>query len=184
MSTVTDTRIATLPEGSNRVKVKPVVSGDSTFYSSFSPEVNVSIYSAPANVRYDGTALIWTGSSSAYEVTVNGISKEVTGNSFAYNSENRDFTVEVKALGNHTSTYNSKSVSEEFHYLDTVTELFVEDGIVKWNTVDGAAGYRIKIGGVVQKAVFKETQYEGLASGWSQEIAVMPYNESGNYFSS
>ena len=30
---VTDTRYSDLPEGSNRVKVKPVVSGDSTFYS-------------------------------------------------------------------------------------------------------------------------------------------------------
>lgn len=39
--TVTDTRISTLPVGSNRVKVKPIVSGDNTFYSTFSQEVNV-----------------------------------------------------------------------------------------------------------------------------------------------
>ena len=184
VSTVTDTYLDTLPEGRNRVKVKPIVSGDATFYSSYSPEVNVSIYSAPGNVKYDGTALTWTGSSSVYEVTVNGISREVTGNTFAYNSENKDFTAEVKALGNHTSTYDSKSVSEEFHYLGMVTGIFVEDGIVKWNAVDGAQGYRIRLGGVVQKTVLDKTQYEGLASGRTQEIAVMPYNDSGNYFSS
>ncbi len=182
--TVTDTRITTLPEGSNRVKVKPIVSGDNTFYSSFSQEVNVYIYGVPTNVKYDGTTVTWTGSSASYDVTINGVSKEVKGNSFAYNSENRDFTVEVKALGNYTSTYDSKSVSEEFHYLDAVTEIFVEDGIIKWNAINGAEGYKLKIGGVVQKASVTTTQYENLSSGRSQDVAVMPYNESGNYFSS
>lgn len=183
VQTVTDTRITTLPEGSNRVKVKPIVSGDNTFYSSFGQEVNVYIYGAPANVKYDGTSLTWTGSSAAYEVTINGVAKEVTGNTYAYNSENKDFAVEIKALGNHTSTYDSKSVSEDFRYLDAVTEIFVEDGIVKWNPVGGAEGYKLKIGGVVQKAGVTTTQYDNLASGRSQDIAVMPYNDSGNYFS-
>lgn len=182
--TVTDTRITTLPEGSNRVKVKPIVSGDNTFYSSFSQEVNVYIYGVPTNVKYDGTTVTWTGSSASYDVTINGVSKEVKGNSFAYNSENKDFTVEVKALGNHASTYDSKSVSEEFHYLDAVTEIFVEDGIIKWNAINGAEGYKLKIGGVVKKAAVTTTQYENLSSGRSQDVAVMPYNESGNYFSS
>lgn len=181
---VTDTRITTLPEGSNRVKVKPIVSGDNTFYSSFSQEINVYIYGVPTNVKYDGTTVTWTGSSASYDVTINGVSKEVKGNNFAYNSENKDFTVEVKALGNHTSTYDSKSVSEEFHYLDAVTEIFVEDGIIKWNAINGAEGYKLKIGGVVQKASVTATQYENISSGRSQDVAVMPYNESGNYFSS
>ena len=181
---LTDTRITSLPEGSNRVKVKPIVSGDNTFYSTFSKEVNVYIYGVPTNVKYDGTTVTWTGNSSSYEVTINGVSKEVKGNTFTYNSENRDFTVEVKALGNHTSTYDSKSVSEEFHYLDAVTEIFVEDGIVKWNAINGAEGYKLKIGGVVQKANVTTTQYDNLASGKSQDISVMPYNDSGNYFSS
>ena len=70
--------------------------------------------------------------------------------------------MEVKALGNHTSTYDSKSVSEKFHYLDAVTEIFVEDGIIKWNAINGAEGYKLKIGGVVQKAVVTATQYENL----------------------
>ncbi len=180
---VTDTQFA-LPEGSNRVKVKPIVSGDKTFYSSYSEEINAYVYAAPASVKYDGTALTWTGSASDYLVTVNGTANTVKGNSYAFNSGNKDFTVEVKAIGNHTSTYDSKAVSEDFHYLATVAEIFVEDGIVKWNAVDGAEGYKLKIGGVVQKASVTATQYETLASGRSQDVAVMPYNDSGNYFSS
>lgn len=184
MVTTTETRYAELPEGSNRVKVRPIVSGDNTYYSAWSQEVNVYIYNQPNNVKYDGTTLTWIGNSSSYEVSINNISQNVTGNSVVYNSENKDFTVEVKAVGNHTTTYDSKPVQEEFHYLDTVTALFVEDGIVKWNAVQGAEGYKIKIGGVEQKTTVENTEYANLASGKSQDIAVMPYNNSGNYFSS
>lgn len=183
-ATTTETRYSQLPEGSNRVKVKPIVSGDNTYYSAWSQEVNVYIYNKPTNVRYDGTTLTWTGNSSDYEVSINNVPQTVTGNSMAFNSENKDFTVEVKAVGNHTTTYDSKTAQEEFHYLDAVTALFVEDGIVKWNGISGAEGYKIKIGGVVQKAGVTSAQYENLASGRSQDIAVMPYNDSGNYFSS
>lgn len=183
-TTVTDTRVTNLPEGSNRVKVKPIVSGDSTFYSKFSEEVNVYIYGAPSNIRYDGTAISWTGSAASYLVTINGIAAEATGNRFAYNSENIDFTVEVKALGNHTSTYDSKSVSEDFRYLAAVTNITVEDGIVKWNAIDGAEGYKLKIGNVVQKANVTANEFTGLAAGKSHDFSVMPYNDSGNYFSS
>lgn len=180
---VTDTRYSELPEGSNRVKVKPVVSGDNTFYSFWSEEKDVYIYSTPTNVRYDGTTLTWQGNAASYEVNVNGKVSTVAGNSMDYNSENRDFNVTVKALGNYTSTYDSQTVSEDFYYLDTVKELIVEDGIVKWDKVDRAESYRIRINGVVQSAVITDTQYDKLPSGRSNDIQVMPVNESGNYFS-
>lgn len=181
---ITDTRYTELPEGSNRVKVKPVVSGDNTFYSFWSEEKDVYIYSAPVNVRYDGTTLTWQGNAASYEVNVNGKVSTVTGNSMDYNSENRDFNVTVKALGNYSSTYDSKTVSEDFYYLETVKELIVEDGIVKWDAVDRAESYRIRINGVTQSAVLTDTQYDGLPSGRSNDVQVMPVNESGNYFSS
>lgn len=181
---VTDTRYTELPEGNNRVKVKPVVSGDNTFYSSWSKEKDVYIYSTPTNVRYDGTTLTWQGNAGSYEVNVNGKVSTVTGTSMDYNSENRDFNVTVKALGNYTSTYDSKTVSEDFYYLDTVKELIVEDGIVKWDKVDRAESYRIRVNGVVQSGVLTDTQYDKLPSGRSNDVQVMPVNESGNYFSS
>lgn len=175
---------AELSAGSNRVKIKPIVSGDNTFYSKWSPEITAYIYETPSSVKYDGTNLTWTGNATDYSVTINGTTQTVRGNSFNFNSENHDFTAEVKAIGNHTSTYDSKSVSEDFHYLDTVTEIFVEDGIVKWNAINGAQGYKLKIGGVIQKNAVEGTEYDKIVSGKSQDISVMPYNETGNYFSS
>lgn len=183
VQTITDTRIS-VAEGSNKVKVKPIVSGDSTYFSSYSDEVNVYVYGAPTNIKYDGTSLTWSGNSASYQVTINGNSQEVKGNTFSYSSDNKDFTAEVKALGNHTSTYDSKSVSEDFRYLDAVTEIQVADGALKWNAIPGAEGYKIKIDGIVQKASVTVAQYDNLSSGKSQDIAVMPYNNSGNYFSS
>lgn len=181
---ITDTRYTELPEGSNRVKVKPVVSGDNTFYSFWSAEKDVYIYSVPTNVRYDGVSLTWQGNAASYEVNVNGKVSTVTGNSMDYDSENRDFNVTIKALGNYTSTYDSKTVSEDFYYLDTVKELKVEDGIVKWDAVERAESYKVRVNGVVQNAVITDTQYDKLPSGRSNDVQVMPVNESGNYFSS
>lgn len=180
---VTDTRYSALPEGSNRVKVKPIVSGDSSFYSFWSDEKDVYIYAAPTNIRYDGTTLSWTGNAASYEVNVNGKISAVTGNSMDYNSENRDFNVTIKALGNYSTTYDSKTVSEDYYYLDTVKELIVEDGILKWDAVDRAEGYQIRINGVVQSVQTTDTQYDGLPTGRSTDVQVMPVNRSGNYFS-
>lgn len=182
--TVSDTAYSELPAGSNRVKVRPIVSGDNTFYSKWSGEVSAYIYETPTSLRYDGVNLTWLGNATDYAVTINGNTQTVRGNTFAFNSGNRDFTAVVTALGNHTGTYDSKPVSEEFHYLDPVSAIFVEDGIVKWNAVNGAMGYKLKIDGVVQKAAIDGTAYDKLASGRSQDVAVMPYNDAGNYFSS
>lgn len=180
---VTDTRYAELSEGSNRVKIRPIVSGDNTFYSSWSEEVSVFIYSAPTSIKYDGTDITWQGNASSYEVNINGKIEKVNANKLAYSSENRDFTVTIKALGNYTSTYDSKTATEDYYYLPTVPELKVDSGIVVWNPIDRAEGYHVRVNGIDQGTV-TECAFEKIAAGRSQTIQVMPYNNSGNYFSS
>lgn len=182
-SPVTDTVYDELHTGANRVKIKPVVTGDDSFYSTWSEEINVYIYSAPSSVSYDGTRLTWIGNASEYEVTINGVSQTVKGNALDYNSGNSDFTVSIKALGNYTSTFDSAEISEEYYYLDPVTGLTTQDGLLVWNEVEGAQGYRISIDGVIRPDKITSTSY-ALESGRSVDVALMPYNESGNYFSS
>ena len=183
-ASTTDTHYDKLAQGSSRIKVKPVVTGDNTYYSQWSAETNVYIYNTPTTIKYDSTTLSWTGNASDYAVTINGVTESVRGNTFAYNSQNQDFSVEVKALGNHTTTYDSAAATEEFHYLDAVTEMYVVDGQLQWNAISGAEGYRIKIGGVIQRDTVQEPIYAKLTAGRSIDVAVMPYNDSGNYFSS
>ncbi len=183
-ATTTDTVYDRLAVGSNRVKVRPIVSGDPSYFSAWSNEVSVSIYDSPKNLSYDGTQIKWTGNASDYSVTVNGISETVNGNAYAFNSGNEDFSVSIKALGNHTTTYDSAVTTEEFHYLAAVTEIYVEDGDLKWNPIAGAEGYKVKIGGVEQRQTVTEPLYDKLTTGRSLDITVMPFNNSGNYFSS
>lgn len=182
--TVYETTIVGLPTGNNRVKIKPIVSGDSSFYSSYSAESNIHIYNAPSNIKYDGTQITWTGNASSYAVSINGAPWDVTTVAhYSYPSDNMDFDVQIKALGNHSSTFDSSVVSDEFHYLSMIPEIFVENGIAKWNPIDGAEGYKIKIGGVLQNINLKATQYENISAGKRYVLSVMPYNNNGHYFS-
>ena len=180
---VTDASYDALKAGSNRVKVHPIVKGDNSFYSSWSAEKRINIYAAPSNIDYDGITLSWQGNARTYEVTINGQVNTVNSTRFDYNSSNRDFDVRIKAVGDYINNFDSTAVEESFMYLDTVTEITVEDGILKWEGVDDAKGYRVKVGASVY-TVTDGTQYDKLAAGQSLEVSIMPYNDEGNYFSS
>lgn len=180
-----NTSYSSLKAGNNTVKVKPIVSGDKTYYSRWSNEKQVGICSTPASVKYDGTTLTWTGNANTYEVKINGVPNVVKGGSFDFSSENKDFEVEIKGIGNHTNMFDSAIASESFHYLDAVTNLVVEDGVLHWDPVDGAKGYKLRIDDVISKEkVDGKTEYDKLISGRSIRMSVLAYNDEGNYFSS
>lgn len=182
-STVADT-VYTPVAGSVRIKVKPVVSGDATYYSQYSVEKSFSVYSAPSSLRYDAGYLTWSGGAPHYLVTVNGVNDIVAGTTYKYTSDNTDFSVSITALGNHTSTYDSQSVTEKFYYLDPITSLQVEDGVVKWNAVERAEKYKIEVDGTVQTAMTVDCFYGKIAPGKSHIVRIMPVNDSGKYYSS
>lgn len=174
----------TAQAGSNRIKIRPVVSGDNSYYSLWSAEKQVFVNSAPSKITYDGEQLSWVGNALNYEVKINGQTQTVSGTKLRYDSENRDFTVEVKALGDHVTSFDSAGTEDSFHYLQPATGLVVENGSLHWNEVEHAEGYQIKINGVVQNQKLTAAQYENLAAGTSLAVQVKPYNNSGNYFSS
>ncbi len=179
---VTEARYETA-EGSNRIKVRAVVPNDNSYYSLWSEEKQVYVHSAPSSIKYDGETLSWLGNARTYEISVNGMKETVTGTSYTFNSDNRDFTVEVKAIGDHTSSYDSQPTSETFHYLQPATNFVVENGILTWTKVEGAEGYEIRINGVIQKQTVDKASYDQLAAGTSLAVEVRPYNNSGKYFS-
>ncbi len=182
---VTETSFSFLKVGSNVVKVKPIVSGDPSYFSKWTQEKQISICAAPTSVKYDGATITWAGNASNYEVIVNGASTVVNKREFDYNSENKDFSVEIKGIGNHTTTFDSAVTTEEFKYLDAVTNISVVDGNLHWDPVDGAKGYKLRVDGVISKdSVVGATTYEKLASGRSIRMSLLAYNDEGNYFSS
>lgn len=174
----------TANEGSNRIKIRPVVSGDNSYYSSWSDEKQVFVNSAPSKISYDGEQLSWLGNAVNYEVKINGQAQTVSGTKMRYDSQNKDFTVEVKALGDHITSFDSAVKEDSFHYLMPATGLVVENGVLHWNEVANAEGYKIKINSVVQNQTVSGTEYDKLAEGSSLAVQVIPFNNSGNYFSS
>lgn len=169
--------------GRSTIKVKPLVSNDDSYYSYWSEEVVVTVNSAPTSIKYDGELLSWSGSNSSYDVKINGVSQTVNGTSLTYNSQNNDFYVEVVALGDYTTTYDSVVTEDAFFYLDSVVDLVVEDGILSWGSVNNATGYTIRINGVVQSNTLTEELYANLTSGKYLEVEIKAINTTGNYFS-
>lgn len=180
---VSDTSYDALSAGTSRVKVRPIVSGDDSFYSMWSAEKRVNIYDTPYNIDYDGTTISWQGNASSYELKINGKASIVTATRFDYNSENRNFDISVKAIGDYIYNYDSEVAMESFRYIDPVTDITVEDGILKWQSVEDAQGYKVRVGANVY-TVTDGTEYNGLITGQSLEVSIMPYNNAGSYFSS
>lgn len=180
--TITGTSVE-FKSGTNTIKVKPIVSGDKSYYSFWSAQRDVKIFAAPSDIDYDGAVITWRGSADSYEVSVNGTKEVVKGNKYPYSADQRDFSIEVKALGDHKYSFDSVNVEQDIKFLQMVSALYVEDGVLKWNEIAGATGYKIKINGV-EKSI-KENCYENIVAGQEQRFAVMPINDSGNakYFS-
>lgn len=170
-------------EGDNTIKVKPVVKGNSSYFSYWSEQRTVRICKTPSNIGYDGKEIYWTGNSASYEVAVNGERQVVKGNKVAYASEQHDFDIEVIALGDHINSFDSPAATERIRYMQTVSVLFVEDEYLKWNKVEGATGYKIKAGNA-REVTIKDNFYK-IPAGETVSFSVMPVNDSKNakYFS-
>ncbi len=171
------------PVGNNRIRVRAVVSGDDSYYSTWSEEKSLNIYTAPTNINYDGTTLSWLGSASNYEVNVNGFIQMANSTKMLYNSQNQDFIVEIKAIGDHSFNFDSALSQESFHFLQPATNLIVDDGILHWDEVHNAEGYEVRINDVIQKNTVSETTYDKLSSGIQLAVEIRPFNHSGKFFS-
>lgn len=180
-----------ISSGSFSIRVRGVASNnaDESFWSDWSSKVSVSVLAQPTNITYDGERIKWRASVGAkgYKVMINGVELEetYTAEGCLYDSNNEAFSVNVKAIGNGVSTVNSSySAVQKFVYLNPVTNVAIENGEIVWATVDGADGYRIKINGVLQNQVLKETKYTALVSNMSYEVQIMPISDDATYFSS
>lgn len=182
------TTYSNLPAGNHTVQFKPIVEADPSYFAVWSDAVSVNVLGKVENIQYSNGTLSWGYVSGAqqYQVIVNGIVVEesLAATSMFYDSENRNFEVTVKALGNGTTTCNgAMSDVKSFIYLDTITDLRVEDGIAVWSEINGADGYKIKINGSTVNETLTEPKYDRLYANQSIDIQVMPVSNDTTYFS-
>ena len=99
-----------------------------------------------------------------------------------FDCPNANFVVEIKAKSTAQNTLAGEmSESKEFIFLDPVTNIQVENGVLVWDEVELASGYIVKIG--TKKYNVTTTSYDKLTRGTSLNVSIMPVSEDAVYFS-
>ncbi|MDE6373047.1 MAG: hypothetical protein K2L72_00955, partial [Clostridia bacterium] len=189
--TVVVPELTEIPEGRQSIQVRPIIEGDNSYYSTWSAAKTVTKLQSVAakDITYSDGKIKWPGINGAnggYEIYVNDVKIDtVDATSYDYNAANSSFDVKIKPIGNHTDTFDGAvSQSKSFIYLDMVTDVKIEDGILRWGEIAGASGYKLAIGGRTFDVA--TNSYDALVAGESVAVKVMPVadgGESADYFS-
>lgn len=187
---VTTTTYSDIDAGTHSIQVRPIVANNDSYYSKWSPVKTITKLGTVSkdDITYSNGIINWQYVSGAvcYEVSINGqvVTSNCTGTQWAYDSQNKNFEVTVKPIGNRTSTYDGKtSEIKKFVYLSTVSDIVVEDGIIKWSAIAGADGYKIKLNGIEQSTILRTTYYDRLAANITTDVQIMPISDDTTYFS-
>ncbi|MBQ8311123.1 MAG: hypothetical protein IJX80_08955 [Clostridia bacterium] len=189
IQTVATTEFAGLTAGAHTVKVRPIVAGDTTYFSSWSAVKNITVLNTVdiADIKYSDGVITWKYVSGAacYEIAVNGqvLASDCVATQYSYNSQRTDFEVTVKAIGNHNTTYDGvTSAPKKFIFLDPITDLAVTDGILNWSPIENATGYQVKVG--TQIFTVTECKYDKLTAGRANDVQVKAIADgSSDFFS-
>ncbi len=188
--TTTSTNYKNEHSGSHSFQVRAIVDANSSYWSKWSDAKNINILNtvSKADIKYENGLITWKYVSGAkhYEVRINGKLESDNCNTtqFAFDAENDNFEVSIKAIGNGVTTFNGNdSEVKKFVFLDTITNFQVTDGVITWDEVAGADGYLIKKNDVVQSQVLTTPSYDGLSAGESTRIQIMPISNDSTYFS-
>ena len=187
VQTIATTEYAGLEAGAHTVRVRPVVAGDSTYFSSWSAQQYVTVLETvnPDDIKYEDGTISWKYVSGAacYEIAVNGqvLSSDCVATQFPYNAMRSDFEVTIRAIGNHSTTFDGAvSAPKKFVFLDPVTGIVISDGILHWNPVDGATGYQVKIG--TQVYTVTECKFDKLTAGRALDVQIKAIADGASDF--
>lgn len=176
--------------GAHSIQIRPVLDSDPSYYSSWSSVVSVTVLEtlSKEDITYGDGFLSWSYVTGAqyYEVRVNGVvlDSQCGSTQLAYDAKNTDFEVTVRAIGNHATTYDGgESDVKKFVFLDPVTNIRVEDGILLWDGVNGADGYRLKLNQTVYGQTVTECSFDKLTANVTTDIQIMPISTDSTYFS-
>ncbi len=187
-----ETTYTAMPEGAHNVQVRPIVSGDPCYYSAWSEAKSMTKL---AQVKKDDVTysnidgkLSWKVITGAqyYQIKINGVvvEEKYSGTAYMYDAHDTDFEASVKAIGNGSSTFNGKeSDTKSFVFLDTVTEIEVNDGKLQWKAVPGADAYKIKQNGSIRSGDIKECELSDIPANTQLSFQIMPISNDSVFFS-
>ncbi len=175
--------------GKHTYEVKPVMQNDDHYFSSYSEKKTVTILEQVAgdSITYSQGYIVWdyVSGAVAYEIAINGtVIDSVNTTKLLYDPMGADFDVTVKAVGNHVDVFDgAASEPKSFIFLDPVTGVKIVDGILVWDPVEKATGYRLKLNGREISETMVETKYTGLTEGVTTEVQIMPLSADAATFS-
>lgn len=145
--------------GAVSIQVKAL---NASIESSYSSALSLSLprkLAIPTNIRQEGNWIRWDAVDGAlgYVVLVAGIEYVVTTNEFEY-FLSAMLAIQVRAAGNLDGSILSSDYSEPLSpksSLANVTGIIQTAGILSWNTINFASGYKVKVNG--GEAVFVTT---------------------------
>lgn len=188
--TATQYTISSFGEGRHSIQIRPTVAGNDSYYSKWSDVKTVTVLGSVSKERitYTDGIIKWptVQNAASYDIYINGavVEENYDATSYEFDAQSSSFDIAVKARGNNTTTFDGAlSEAKSFVYLGTVTNVLVEDGILRWDEVEGASGYKIKLNGTVQSVTLKECGFANLTAGRSTDIQIMPISSSETYFS-
>ncbi|MBE6632720.1 MAG: hypothetical protein E7620_00090 [Ruminococcaceae bacterium] len=180
-----------VPVGRHSIQIRPVINGDDSYYSKWSNPVSFEVLQPVSKdtITYDPSGYIKWGAVGAqfYDVYVNGnlIADNCNSTQVSYDPLNANFEVTIQAIGNHSSTYDAKiSDAKKFVFLDSVTNIVVEDGILKWDPVNGANGYRLRLNGTELNETFTTCEFNRLTANTNTRVEIRAISNDDTYFSS
>ena len=119
---------------------------------------------ATPQLGYDGSAIVWNGVAKAeyYIFSINGGEERRVGNtSFTYNGNGLEFSVKVRAGSSAKKVNDSETSERTFRPLGTVSQINVDaQGMVSWDAVAGATGYRVMLNNNILTDVISAPQYQ------------------------
>ena len=193
VSTVTVNEFSNLPLGLNSVEILATNTDNTSSYSVWSEPFNYKLLDAPSNITYDSMYIRWdtVDYASSYVVEVNDEEYPVSnGNRLEFLSEDVDIiNIRVKAIGDAQDNEFDSIYSEEisYTYLDPITDLNVEDGILSWDNIEHATSYNIEITSPTGtlNTTSETNSFVGLIANTQYNIRVFAVtSETDYYFSS
>lgn len=179
-----------VPVARNSVQVLPLNTTDTSYYGEWSDVYTYTILQAPTNVTYNSNEISWNHVTyaSGYIVKVNSEEFTVTtGTKLNYTFDGQSqLIIKVKSLGVSSNDIYDSIYSTEvtYSYLEPVSQIKVEDGIVSWNPIANATSYIVEIKSPTdtKTVTVPSPSYSDILANTQYQIRVFAQTEATDYF--
>lgn len=168
----------------NTIRVK-AVGGDDTF-ATYGTSTTKTYLGEPTSLRYDGETVYWSGSelATSYTLYVNGSEKkrDLRGSQCEYLTNDKKFKLAIQSVGDGKDTFSSQiSDPIECIKLDDVTGIRVEDGVLKWDAVEYATHYQIRLSSNGSIRIKDKCELE-IDAGKAHSVQIKPLSDASDYY--